>query len=147
MAGIFKAYDIRGIYGKTLTEDVATDVGRAFVTFLKCRKVVVGQDRVVEHLLVAVFSGGHVLLTGLLFLGLATTFGILWLLRKTQPTGWAKYPAVGFLAMAVLFIVEGARFSEYWLATTLLVFGVTGLLAVLIGKRPAAGQQVPKVKA
>jgi phosphomannomutase len=44
MAGIFKAYDIRGIYGDTLTEGVATDIGRAFVTFLKCRKVVVGQD-------------------------------------------------------------------------------------------------------
>jgi phosphomannomutase len=44
MAGIFKAYDIRGIYGETLTEDVAFKIGRAFVTFLGCRKVVVGQD-------------------------------------------------------------------------------------------------------
>lgn len=44
MAGIFKAYDIRGIYGKTLTEAMATDIGRAFVTFLGCRKVVVGRD-------------------------------------------------------------------------------------------------------
>ncbi len=32
-------------------------------------KVVVGQDRVVEHLLVAVFSGGHVLLSGMPGLG------------------------------------------------------------------------------
>ncbi len=32
-------------------------------------KVVVGQDRVVEHLLVAMFAGGHVLLTGLPGLG------------------------------------------------------------------------------
>jgi len=44
MAGIFKAYDIRGIYGKTLTDDLAVQIGRAFATFLKCRKVVVGQD-------------------------------------------------------------------------------------------------------
>jgi phosphomannomutase len=44
MAGIFKAYDIRGIYGQTLTDAMATDIGRAFVTFLKCRKVVVGYD-------------------------------------------------------------------------------------------------------
>jgi hypothetical protein len=85
--------------------------------------------------------------TWVLFLGLAATFGILWLLRKTLPTSWAIYPAVGFLAMAVLFIIEGARFAEYWLTTTLLVFGVTLLLAVLTGKRPASGQQVPKVKA
>ena len=44
MAGIFKAYDIRGIYGTALTESLATDIGRAFVTFLKCRKVVIGYD-------------------------------------------------------------------------------------------------------
>lgn len=44
MAGIFKAYDIRGIYGKTLTESVALDAGRAFVTFLNCRTVVIGYD-------------------------------------------------------------------------------------------------------
>jgi len=44
MAGIFKAYDIRGIYGDTLTEDIAFDIGRAIVTFLKCRKVAVAKD-------------------------------------------------------------------------------------------------------
>lgn len=44
MAGIFKAYDIRGIYGTQLTEVLAKDIGRAFVTFLKCNKVVIGYD-------------------------------------------------------------------------------------------------------
>lgn len=44
MAGIFKAYDIRGIYGESLTEETAERIGRAFVTFLKCSKVVVGRD-------------------------------------------------------------------------------------------------------
>lgn len=44
MAGIFKAYDIRGIYGDTLTADTAFKIGRAFATFLKCKKVVVGRD-------------------------------------------------------------------------------------------------------
>ncbi|OVE73472.1 hypothetical protein BVX94_03770 [bacterium B17] len=44
MAGIFKAYDIRGIYGDTLTEELATDIARAYATFLKCKKVVVGRD-------------------------------------------------------------------------------------------------------
>lgn len=44
MAGIFKAYDIRGVYGETLTEDLIYEIGRAFVTFLKCRKVVAGHD-------------------------------------------------------------------------------------------------------
>lgn len=44
MAGIFKAYDIRGIYGESLTESMAQDIGRAFVTFLNCRQVVIGYD-------------------------------------------------------------------------------------------------------
>jgi len=44
MAGIFKAYDIRGIYGKDLTDEIAYRIGRAFVQFLGCRKVVVGRD-------------------------------------------------------------------------------------------------------
>jgi len=44
MSGIFKAYDIRGIVGKDLTEDIAFKIGRAFATCLGCRKVVVGRD-------------------------------------------------------------------------------------------------------
>lgn len=44
MAGIFKAYDIRGIYGETLTEDLAFKIGRAIFSFLGCKKVVVGRD-------------------------------------------------------------------------------------------------------
>ncbi len=44
MAGIFKAYDIRGLYGETLTESIAYKIGRAFVTWLRCKTVVVGRD-------------------------------------------------------------------------------------------------------
>jgi phosphomannomutase len=44
MAGIFKAYDIRGIYGQTIQEDIVFRIGRALATFLKCRKVVIGRD-------------------------------------------------------------------------------------------------------
>ena len=44
MGSIFKAYDIRGIYGTDLTEDLAYKIGRAFATFVKCNKVVVGRD-------------------------------------------------------------------------------------------------------
>jgi phosphomannomutase len=44
MAGIFKAYDIRGIYGDTLTDDMAFQIGRAIFAFLGCRKVVIGRD-------------------------------------------------------------------------------------------------------
>ena len=44
MAGIFKAYDIRGTYGKDVDEEIAYKIGRAFVTYLGCKKVLVGKD-------------------------------------------------------------------------------------------------------
>jgi phosphomannomutase len=44
MGGIFKAYDIRGIYGKDLTDELAYKIGRAFVTFTGCTKVVIARD-------------------------------------------------------------------------------------------------------
>ncbi len=44
MAGIFKAYDIRGIYNETLTDDLAYRIGRAYATWLKPRTIVLGRD-------------------------------------------------------------------------------------------------------
>lgn len=41
---IFKAYDVRGIYGSELTEEIAEKIGNAFVSFLKCREIIVGYD-------------------------------------------------------------------------------------------------------
>ena len=42
--GIFKAYDIRGIYPDDLNEEAGYAIGRAFVTFLQVETVVVGRD-------------------------------------------------------------------------------------------------------
>ncbi len=42
--GIFKAYDIRGVYPSELSEETAYKVGRALVTFLRCKNVVIGHD-------------------------------------------------------------------------------------------------------
>jgi len=44
LSEIFKAYDVRGVYGKDLTDNVAYNIGRAFVSFLKCKEVIVGYD-------------------------------------------------------------------------------------------------------
>lgn len=44
MSGIFKAYDIRGIYGEDLTEAIAYDIGKAYVTFTGAKRVVIGRD-------------------------------------------------------------------------------------------------------
>ena len=37
LSEIFKAYDIRGIYGDNLTDDIAFKIGKAFVYFLKSK--------------------------------------------------------------------------------------------------------------
>ncbi len=44
MADPFKAYDIRGIYGENVTDELAFDVGRAFAGEYRPRTVVVGRD-------------------------------------------------------------------------------------------------------
>ncbi|MEI7463713.1 MAG: phosphomannomutase/phosphoglucomutase, partial [Candidatus Taylorbacteria bacterium] len=44
MAGIFKAYDIRGIYPEQLDEATAEKIGRALVQFIGAKKIVVGRD-------------------------------------------------------------------------------------------------------
>lgn len=42
--GIFKAYDIRGIYPSQLTGEIARRVGCAFVEYLGARRIAVGRD-------------------------------------------------------------------------------------------------------
>ncbi|MFW6117670.1 MAG: phosphoglucosamine mutase [Thermoproteota archaeon] len=43
---IFRAYDIRGVYGKTLTEEIAQRIGRAFASYLEGegKTVIMGKD-------------------------------------------------------------------------------------------------------
>ena len=41
---IFKAYDVRGIYRKTLTNDIAYNIGIAFSKFVESDKIIVGHD-------------------------------------------------------------------------------------------------------
>jgi len=44
MDQIFKAYDIRGIYPEEINEDIAYNVGRATVKFLKAKELIIGRD-------------------------------------------------------------------------------------------------------
>ncbi|MDD2479976.1 MAG: phosphomannomutase/phosphoglucomutase [Victivallaceae bacterium] len=44
MSGIFKAYDIRGVYPEQLNEGIAEAIGRAYVEFTGARTVVIGID-------------------------------------------------------------------------------------------------------
>ena len=42
--GIFKAYDVRGVYPGEIDEEVAGEIGRAFVTYLGARRIAVSRD-------------------------------------------------------------------------------------------------------
>ena len=44
MSGIFKAYDIRGIYPNEINAEIAEAIGRAYIEFTGAKKVVVGRD-------------------------------------------------------------------------------------------------------
>ncbi len=57
--GIFKAYDIRGLYPSQLDAEVARRVGRAFVDYLGARQIAVGRDcRLSSPALAAAFVEG-----------------------------------------------------------------------------------------
>ncbi len=57
--GIFKAYDIRGIYGTELTEDIFYKIARAYAKFAGVKKVVVARDcRVHSQPLFEAFAKG-----------------------------------------------------------------------------------------
>ncbi len=67
-----------------------------------------------------------------MFLGWAVTFGLLWLRRGSQPTDWAKYPALGLLAASVMALIFRAGFQLYW---PLVIIGV-GILVLVANLRP-----------
>ncbi len=59
--GIFKAYDIRGIYGADLTQDIFYRIARAYAQFIRPGKVVVARDcRVHSKPLFDAFASGLV---------------------------------------------------------------------------------------
>jgi phosphomannomutase len=72
---IFKAYDIRGLYPDQLDEEIAHRVGRAFVTLLDARKVVVAHDMrsSSEPLSAAFISGAATQGADVVDIGLAST--------------------------------------------------------------------------
>ena len=81
-----------------------------------------------------------------LFLGFAASFGIPWLRRKDQPSSWTKYPAVGFLALAILNFVLAEKFQEYWLPSIMFVVGGLFLMAIFNKKLPVVGPRTPEIK-
>src|SRR6185295_9978886 len=57
--GIFKAYDVRGVYPSEINEDAARAIGAAFVAYLKAKRIAVGRDmRLSSPSLAAAFIDG-----------------------------------------------------------------------------------------
>ncbi len=57
--GIFKAYDIRGVYPGEVNEDAARAIGAAFVAYLKAKRIAVGRDmRLSSPTMAAAFIDG-----------------------------------------------------------------------------------------
>lgn len=56
---IFKAYDIRGIYPSEVNEEIAYQIGRAFVAYLQARRIAVSRDmRLSSPAMAAAFIDG-----------------------------------------------------------------------------------------
>jgi len=68
---------------------------------------------------------------GFMFLGLATTFWVLWLRHRSLGTGWAKYSAFGLAITGILMIVLGGGLGYFW--PLLLILG--GLAILFMGIR------------
>ncbi len=73
--------------------------------------------------------------SGVLFLGLAVTFGVLWSLRASEPTGWARYPAIALLVTSGLAFVLGRNFQIFLPVVILLVIGSVLVLAAFFKGR------------
>jgi phosphomannomutase/phosphoglucomutase len=86
---IFRAYDIRGIVGKTLTKEVVYDIGRALGTQAKeqgCKTVVVGRDGRTSSPALAEALVNGIIATGLnvLDIGMVPTPVLYFVARHTE---------------------------------------------------------------
>jgi hypothetical protein len=76
------------------------------------------------------------LMNGLMFIVWAVAFGVLWLLRSSRPTAWAKYPAVVMAVIGVVILALGA--STGIILPLLLVAG--GLVILVVNLLPKKAQ-------
>jgi hypothetical protein len=67
-------------------------------------------------------------MNGIIFLGWAVTFFVLWLRRTTQPTAWAIYPAACLAAAGFLAFILSTTLNTFW---PLALIAAGGLLVFL----------------
>jgi hypothetical protein len=71
-------------------------------------------------------------LTGVMFLGMAVTFAVLWLRRTSQPTAWAIYPAAVLAVLGLLALALGTQFELVWPVALI----ASGVLMLYLTLRP-----------
>src|SRR5947207_12496552 len=87
---IFKAYDIRGIYGENLTDEVAYRIGRAAAQYLNVLEIAVGRDMRLSspQLAAALIRGISDQGVNVVDLGMTTTDGLYFAVGKfNYPAG------------------------------------------------------------
>jgi phosphomannomutase len=72
---IFKSYDIRGVYGDTLTKEIAFKIGYAFANFVEDDAILIGHDGRISHqeMLDAISSGIISANKNIIYIGLVPT--------------------------------------------------------------------------
>jgi len=83
----------------------------------------------IERLAAAVMMGG-----------IGATFGVLWLKRGSYATDWAKYPALGCFAIAVLAFILGQNSNLLW-PIFLIVCGAGIIVWGVFIKKPGAANE------
>jgi hypothetical protein len=74
--------------------------------------------------------------SGLIFFGWAATFGVLWLMRRSSPTAWAKRPAVIMAAIGLIVLTLSANTQILW---PILLVGA-GLVVLVVNLLPRQAQ-------
>jgi phosphomannomutase len=72
---IFKSYDIRGVYGDTLTKEIAFKIGYVFANFVEDDAILIGHDGRISHqeMLDAISSGIISANKNIIYIGLVPT--------------------------------------------------------------------------
>jgi phosphomannomutase len=92
---LFKAYDIRGVTGQTLTPEITYAIGRAFVDHLNARRIVVGRDMRIggETLATTFIKGATAQGADVLDIGLCSTDMLYFAVGKLSDDGGAMITA------------------------------------------------------
>jgi hypothetical protein len=122
-----------------------------FITFFASRKrwwallpsgvfISIGLVALLDRLLPVydyILVGDHRLgvYTGLLFLGFAITFALMWRLNPTQPKDWARYPVIGFTVASALAFLMGDSFDAFLPAISVLIVGIVLVYALFLKER------------